>query len=116
MFRVLRDARLRGFLLHLHYVCCDDPELALLRIRARAEAGGHDVPPEAAARRYARSLANLRQAIAACDRSILYVYDTTAGIARQVAIYLGPRCAWVSDAGSLPHWYVSSAGPAGRAA
>jgi len=57
--RVLREARERGYRIHLFYLWIPSPELGLARIRDRVEAGGHDVPEPDVRRRYARTLPNL---------------------------------------------------------
>lgn len=57
--RLLKEAKSAGFRLHLVYLWIPGPELALVRIRDRVEAGGHDVPESDVRRRYTRSLRNL---------------------------------------------------------
>ncbi len=56
---LLGRVRKAGFRLHLFYLWIPSPELALLRIRYRVQAGGHNVPERDVRRRFARTLSNL---------------------------------------------------------
>jgi len=56
---LLRRMKQSGFRLHIFYLWIPSVELALLRIRDRAEGGGHNVPERDVRRRFGRSLANL---------------------------------------------------------
>ncbi len=53
---MLRALRYR---VYLYYLWVPGPELALMRIHNRVQAGGHDVPEADVRRRYIRSLSNL---------------------------------------------------------
>jgi predicted ABC-type ATPase len=55
----LRTLAAGGYEVHLVYLTLPSPEAAVLRVRQRVDAGGHDVPAETVRRRYARSLDNL---------------------------------------------------------
>jgi predicted ABC-type ATPase len=52
---VLRRVKAGGFQLELFYLWSPGPELALLRIRDRVEAGGHNVPERDVRRRFGRA-------------------------------------------------------------
>lgn len=56
---LLRRIKRAGFRLHLFYLWIPSPELALLRIRDRVEAGGHNVPERDVRRRFRRTQSNL---------------------------------------------------------
>ncbi len=56
---VLRRVKEAGFQLHLFYLWLPSPELALMRIRDRVEAGGHNVPERDVRRRFERTIGNL---------------------------------------------------------
>ena len=47
-----------GYLLHLVFLWISSPETAIARVRARVQAGGHDVLEATVRRRYARGLQN----------------------------------------------------------
>jgi len=57
--RVIRKLRAVGYRIHMFYLWIPGPDLALLRIRNRVQAGGHDVPARDVRRRYHRTLVNL---------------------------------------------------------
>jgi predicted ABC-type ATPase len=48
-----------GFELHLCFGWLPSPELAIARVAARVEAGGHDIPVDSIRRRYVRGIRNL---------------------------------------------------------
>jgi predicted ABC-type ATPase len=56
LFRRLRDA---GFSVVLFYLWIPGVEFSAERVASRVENGGHDIPPDAIARRYLKSLRNL---------------------------------------------------------
>jgi predicted ABC-type ATPase len=70
--KVLRDARRAGYKVTLVYVGLDDVNECLLRVRRRADSGGHDVPEVDVRRRFFRSLEALPEAITLADRVLLY--------------------------------------------
>jgi len=47
-----------GYQFHLLFIYLSSPELAIARVKARVEAGGHDIPPQTIERRYHRGLSN----------------------------------------------------------
>jgi len=72
----LREARERGYLIHVSYVWVRSPELAVERVSERVRQGGHAVPADVVRRRYHRGLANflnlyrpLADAWTLCDNS-----------------------------------------------
>lgn len=92
---LLVETTLAGYLIALHYMSVNSANQAVMRIRSRVEAGGHDVPEADVRRRSARSHANLPIAIARSDAVALY--DNTDDIMphREVALLRpgrsGPR-------------------------
>ncbi len=65
--RRLRDARARGWLVHLLYFAVADPDMALARIARPVSEGGHAIPESDARRRFTRSIANLPRYLALAD-------------------------------------------------
>ena len=55
----LRQAKQRGYLVHVVYIWLSSAELAVARVAHRVQQGGHDVPREVIERRYWRGLKNL---------------------------------------------------------
>ena len=74
--QVLREASARGFDVILIYIGIKDANLCHRRVKARVSAGGHDVPVEKLAARYARSLDNLERAIS--QLPCVRIYDNSA--------------------------------------
>lgn len=54
----LRELRASGYRIHLLFLWLSSPELALSRVAARVQQGGHHVPEETVRRRYQRGLQN----------------------------------------------------------
>ncbi len=54
----LRELGGSGYLIHVVFLWLSSPELAVLRVRERVRAGGHDVPEETIRRRYGRGTRN----------------------------------------------------------
>lgn len=52
---MLRDAKARGYRLVLHYIVIDSAAQAVRRVALRVKLGGHHVPDDDVARRFARS-------------------------------------------------------------
>ena len=52
LLKTVRMAQNAGYMVTLLYFWLNSPELAIERVRARVEAGGHDIPEETVRRRY----------------------------------------------------------------
>ena len=57
--RLLKNARRRGFEIHLYYLWLPNPAIAIARVHERVMKGGHDVPTPDIRRRFGRSLQHL---------------------------------------------------------
>jgi predicted ABC-type ATPase len=66
------EARTRGFIVQLVYVCVDTPERSIKRVRERTARGGHFVPDEDVRRRYERSLQNLPGVLRQAHKAIVF--------------------------------------------
>lgn len=60
-FKIIAEARKRGYEIELVYIKLSSPDLALQRVAARVSRGGHDVPKDDIVRRYSKSLENLHK-------------------------------------------------------
>lgn len=70
---LIRELKQRGYTTHLFYLWIPTAALALSRVRARVEGGGHDVPEAVVKRRFRRSISNfLRRYRGAVDHWILF--------------------------------------------
>jgi len=58
LLRRVSATREAGYLFHLIYLWLPTPEMAVERVAARVQAGGHSIPEPVVRRRYGRSLAN----------------------------------------------------------
>jgi predicted ABC-type ATPase len=111
MPRLLAEAAAQGFEVRVWYVGLASPDLHIERVRARVQAGGHDIPESSIRRRWRHSRLNLVQLLP--HLSELRVYDNstdadpTAGHAPQPVLVLhldhgdivGPQ-----DLSSTPQW------------
>ncbi|HEY0302355.1 MAG TPA: zeta toxin family protein [Rhizomicrobium sp.] len=108
---VLKRARALGYFVLLFFVATESPELNVARVRQRVALGGHAVPEDRIVARYRRTMGLLPDAIANCDRVVLFdnSYRDEAGGAR-----LEPFCEIVRTAGKpsitrlvegrIPNW------------
>ena len=71
--RLLKDMRSKGWKIILFYLWIPSAEFSRLRVQQRVEAGGHDIPDEAIARRYRRTVSNFLNVFAPlCDKVLCY--------------------------------------------
>jgi len=81
LFRRLHDA---GFVVVLFYLWIPGVEFSAERVASRVENGGHDIPADAIARRYLKSLRNLfRLYMPLADRTL--IFDNSAEKATLIA-------------------------------
>ena len=66
---LLRQAKEQGYEIHAVFVLTDNSHINVKRVKARAKAGGHDVPEEKIISRYERSLRNLSQLVRIADHT-----------------------------------------------
>ena len=52
LMKIVKQAQAAGYTVTLLYFWLNSPDLAVARVRARVEAGGHDIPEETIRRRY----------------------------------------------------------------
>jgi predicted ABC-type ATPase len=79
----MRQAKELGYRLEVIFVCTNDPEINIERVRLRVNQGGHDVPVSKIRERYDRSLSLLPQALELADRA--YLYDNSSNDIEQAA-------------------------------
>ena len=71
--RLLKELRSKGWKIVLFYLWIPGAEFSRLRVQQRVEAGGHDIPDEAIARRYRRTVSNFLTVFAPlCDEVFCY--------------------------------------------
>ena len=72
LVKMVKAARAQGYFVTVFYMWLSSPELAIARIRARVDAGGHFIPEETVRRRYYTGLNYFFNVyVPECDRWIL---------------------------------------------
>jgi predicted ABC-type ATPase len=100
--QMLRDAIAAGFAVRLVFVGIASVAQSNHRIDQRIAEGGHDVPRDRLPRRFAQSLANLRQAISFVPAVDIYDNSSDREPFQRVAVFRGGAPVW--RARSLPAW------------
>jgi len=72
---ILRKSKELGYKNYLYFICTDDVELNISRVRERVLEGGHDVPKEKIKKRYFNSLELLHKTVPYTHRS--YIFDNS---------------------------------------
>ncbi len=98
---MLKRAVDAGFEVTLIYVGIAAPELSAERVAGRVKHGGHDVPREKLGPRFARSLANLKAAVAIVPMIVIYDNSSPEDPYRLVATV---RAGKVERHGVMPAW------------
>ena len=71
--RLLKELHSKGWKIVLFYLWIPSAEFSRLRVQQRVEAGGHDIPDDAIARRYRRTVDNfLNVFLPLCDEASCY--------------------------------------------
>ena len=68
---LLREAKQAGYSIMAVFVLTRNPEINVVRVQQRAEAGGHPVPEEKIRSRYTKSLGNLAALVRIADRTMV---------------------------------------------
>lgn len=72
LLKMIEQAKGNGYTVAILYMWLESPELAISRVKARVEAGGHNIPENIIRRRYKMGMEYLfYEYIPACDRWIL---------------------------------------------
>jgi predicted ABC-type ATPase len=96
----IRAALERSFFTRLFYICLDNPERSIQRVRERVAQGGHDVPDSDVRRRYSRSLANARGVLRIVHQGL--VFDNSGAEPRPVfEMRKGGLFNWADE---IPAW------------
>ncbi len=72
----IRRAKAAGYKVYLYFVSLPDPDLNVLRVQTRVNAGGHGVDEEKVRNRYFRTMNNLYEAIRLVDSA--YLFDNSS--------------------------------------
>jgi predicted ABC-type ATPase len=77
---MLREAKRKGYHIHLEYITTQSPAINVARVRNRVQDGGHDVPEGKIVSRYERSMKLLPEAARIADVVSLYDNSSTKPI------------------------------------
>ena len=72
LLKIARSAQAKGYFVTVLYLWLNNPDIAVQRVAARVQAGGHDIPEETIRRRYQMGLNYLfHKYMQTCDKWIL---------------------------------------------
>lgn len=97
---LIRQAKSRGYEIHLIFVGLDSPDRCITRVRNRAARGGHFVPDADVRRRYARSVANAALALRLADTAKFY--DNSGDGHRLILVADAGVVVWRDE--GVPEW------------
>lgn len=75
--KILRAKEKEDFI-RCYYILTADPMINIFRVRARVEAGGHDVPDDKIISRFDKALALVHEVVGVCD--ICHIYDNSENL------------------------------------
>lgn len=102
--QLIRDARDQGYRIVVFHLNVASADVALARVRARVQEGGHDVPEDKLRARYVRNQAIIRQAVLMADNA--QVFDSSAlNEAPRMLLELSNGQV-VAAAHELPEWFA----------
>ncbi|WP_379548359.1 zeta toxin family protein [Qipengyuania sp. DSG2-2] len=99
---LLRDARAAGYRIVVFHLGLQSVDLALARVAERTQEGGHPVPPEKIAARFARNGALIRDAVLMADRAQVLDASVLNDAPQLVAEFAGGQVVRVGD--EMPEW------------
>ena len=100
---LLQDARDAGYRIIVFQLALASADLAVARVEARAEEGGHPVPEDKIRQRFARNTPLIRQAALLADRAM--VFDASALNERPVMLLELAQGQVARRAGEVPDWF-----------
>lgn len=69
---LMQTAKDNGYHVKLYFICTQDPEINIARVKNRVKQGGHDVPEDKILKRYQNSLALLPREFEIADEALVY--------------------------------------------
>lgn len=100
----IKNATELGYKTYLYFVCLDDSQLNISRVRNRVKKGGHDVPDDKITERYARTLNHLLPAVLSVDKA--YLFDNSGVEMLLIAEVKNSRLTTLVKHNELPNWFV----------
>lgn len=102
--QLIRDARAQGFRVVVFHLNVASPEIAVARVRARRQEGGHDVPEDKIRTRYDRNQAIIRAAALLADNA--QVLDSSARNQKPRVLLELSNGRAISFAKQCPAWFM----------
>jgi len=103
--RMLHEAREAGFRIVAFHLQLDSPDLAVARVSARIDEGGHPVPEKKIRERYVRNQKLIHDAILMADRGAVYDASRLNQAPRLLAKTSLGLADWLAQ--ELPAWFES---------
>lgn len=105
---IIKKAVLNGFKTYLYFVCTEDPEINIFRVKeVRVKQKGHDVPEDKIKSRYFRSLKLLHEAAQNVQQA--YFFDNSNEIGKSYfasfKLNKSREKEWSIDKNRLPEWF-----------
>lgn len=97
----LADARKEGYKIYLYFVCIDNPEINIERVKDRVKKGGHNVNSTKLRERYLNTLHNLYPAIKLADK--VFLFDNSEKAPLLISEIEKEKMRINTD--SLPNWF-----------
>lgn len=79
VLKLFQDLKIRGYIIHLFFIQLQSAELAIQRVQARAQKGGHNVDPMLITKRFYKSRQNLELIKSYVDNLIILDNSTSEG-------------------------------------
>lgn len=102
---LIHEARAHGFDIVLLHIGVDSPDIAVARVAARVQEGGHPVPEDKIRARYARNGRFIRQAVLDADRGVVYDNSLRNLAPKRRLIFTNGRL--ISMHPDLPSWILA---------
>lgn len=97
------EAKRHFYKVYLYFICLDDPDLNVSRVKNRVIKGGHAVDDHKIIERYSKTLENLLAAIKVSDRSFLFDNSNKMVLIAEV---LNGQIILHKDEEFLPNWFI----------
>lgn len=99
------EARQAGYTARLIFVALDDPQVNVLRVRERIQAGGHAVPEDRIEARYWRCLDQLPRVLLASDEARIFDNSDSSEPFRLIARVSGDYIHFHEYYADMPVWF-----------
>jgi predicted ABC-type ATPase len=101
----IQTAKKNGYKTYLYFICIDDPEINISRVKNRVDKGGHPVSATKIERRYFETLSQLMAAIESCDTTFLF--DNSGKGLKIIAKIMGPSLELLVEPVEFPNWFLT---------